>query len=178
MNQSGKVAFGGIVSAVCIVCMFLTGFFPFATLALPAIAGVLLIAIVIELGLRWAWLVYAAVSLLSFFLAPDAEAKLLFILFFGYYPIIKAYLERMSSRVFCWILKFLIFNAAVVAADFIALFFFQLPSDIFIIFNINLPFVFLLLGNVVFFIYDYAVTCLISSYVRKLHPILQKRFHF
>ena len=81
MRNSGKIALGGLISALCLVCMFLTGLIPFATIALPAIAGVLLIVVVIELGKRWALLVYAAVSLLSILLTADMEAKLLFILF-------------------------------------------------------------------------------------------------
>lgn len=77
MNQSGKVALGGIITAVCTVLMFLTGLIPIGTYALPAIAGVLLMVIVIELGSKWAWMVFLAVSLLSALLAADKEAVLL-----------------------------------------------------------------------------------------------------
>ena len=89
MNHSGKVALGGIITAICTTLMFLTGLSPIGTYALPAFAGVTLMVIVIELNPRWAWMVYIAVSVLSALLAADKEAVVLFIIFFGYYPILK-----------------------------------------------------------------------------------------
>ena len=73
MKHSSKVALCGMICALCTVCMFMTGLFPFATYALPAIAGVLLCVVVIELSPRWALVVYLAVSCLSFLLSPDRE---------------------------------------------------------------------------------------------------------
>ena len=52
MNHSGKVALGGMVTALCVVLMFLTGVIPIATYALPAVSGVLLVVIVIEMGAK------------------------------------------------------------------------------------------------------------------------------
>ena len=46
---SFKVSLGGIISAVCLLLMFMTGFMPLLVYTLPAVAGVLLIAIVIIL---------------------------------------------------------------------------------------------------------------------------------
>ena len=54
MKTSRKVALGGMVTALSLVLMFLTGVFPFATFALPGIAGLLLIMVVIEMGCRQA----------------------------------------------------------------------------------------------------------------------------
>lgn len=71
--------------------MFLTGLIPIGTYALPAIAGVLLIVAVIEIGAKWAWMIYAAVAVLSLLFAADKEAALLFVLFFGYYPVLKSF---------------------------------------------------------------------------------------
>ena len=176
MRNTGKVALGGLISALSVTCMFLTTLFPFATYSLPAIAGVLLIVIVIELGKRWALLVYMVVGLLSLFIVPDMEAKLLFLLFFGYYPILKAVLEKgLSNRLYQWFLKILIFNAAAIGAYLLATFVFLLPVDL-SLFGISLPIIFLLAGNVVFIIYDFAVTAVTSVYVLQLQSKLHKRF--
>ena len=51
---SMRVAFGGIIAAVDLVLLFLTGLFPMGTLALPALAGVLLLAVRIEVSAPWA----------------------------------------------------------------------------------------------------------------------------
>ena len=47
MRQSGKVALGGIFGALSLMFMLMT-VFPLGTYALPAIAGALLIPVVIE----------------------------------------------------------------------------------------------------------------------------------
>ena len=143
MSKSGKIALGGLLTALGVVLMFLTGLIPIGTYALPAIAGVLLIVAVIEIGAKWAWMIYAAVAVLSLLFAADKEAALLFVLFFGYYPVLKSFLERISNKVLSWISKFAVFNVAVVACFFLAVNFLQLPEDSFTVFGIYLPWVFL-----------------------------------
>ena len=174
MSKSGKIALGGLLTALGVVLMFLTGLIPIGTYALPAIAGVLLIVAVIEIGAKWAWMVYAAVAVLSLLFAADKEAALLFVLFFGYYPVLKSFLERISNKVLSWISKFAVFNVAVVACFFLAVNFLQLPEDSFTVFGIYLPWVFLILGNAVFLIYDIALSGLVATYVEKLHHRVTK----
>ena len=174
MSKSGKIALGGLLTALGVVLMFLTGLIPIGTYALPAIAGVLLIVAVIEIGAKWAWMIYAAVAVLSLLFAADKEAALLFVLFFGYYPVLKSFLERISNKVLSWISKFAVFNVAVVACFFLAVNFWQLPEDSFTVFGIYLPWVFLILGNAVFLIYDIALSGLVATYVEKLHHRVTK----
>ena len=174
MSKSGKIALGGLLAALGVVLMFLTGLIPIGTYALPAIAGVLLIVAVIEIGAKWAWMIYAAVAVLSLLFAADKEAALLFVLFFGYYPVLKSFLERISNKVLSWISKFAVFNVAVVACFFLAVNFLQLPEDSFTVFGIYLPWVFLILGNAVFLIYDIALSGLVATYVEKLHHRVTK----
>ena len=174
MSKSGKIALGGLLTALGVVLMFLTGLIPIGTYALPAIAGVLLIVAVIEIGAKWAWIIYAAVAVLSLLFAADKEAALLFVLFFGYYPVLKSFLERISNKVLSWISKFAVFNVAVVACFFLAVNFLQLPEDSFTVFGIYLPWVFLILGNAVFLIYDIALSGLVATYVEKLHHRVTK----
>ena len=174
MSKSGKIALGGLLTALGVVLMFLTGLIPIGTYALPAIAGVLLIVAVIEIGAKWAWMIYAAVAVLSLLFAADKEAALLFGLFFGYYPVLKSFLERISNKVLSWISKFAVFNVAVVACFFLAVNFLQLPEDSFTVFGIYLPWVFLILGNAVFLIYDIALSGLVATYVEKLHHRVTK----
>ena len=176
LNRTGSVALCGIVSALCVVCMFLTGVIPFATYALPALAGVLLIVIVIEQGKRWAMLVYVVVSLLSLILAPDLEAKLMFVWFVGDDPILKALFEGMRRPRFAFCLKLAVFNAAVIAAYFVLSALGGLPADEFELFGRSLPLLFLIAGNLIFLLYDYALTCLAATYVRRLQSKLHRLF--
>ena len=92
MRQSAKTALAGIISALAVAIMFATTIIPFLTYALSAISGALLLLMVIEINRRWAFTSYVAVSILSILLLNDKEAALMYILFFGYYPIMKSVL--------------------------------------------------------------------------------------
>lgn len=155
--------------------MSLGSFIPFATYALPAITGVLLIVLVIEVGARWAWMAYFAVSVLAFLLASDKEPVLLFVLFFGYYPILKSLVEkRFRKKPVELLIKFAVFNVAMVLCFYLALQFLGMSAEEFTIFGVSMPWLFLLVGNVVFFIYDYGLTGLVSMYVYRFHKTVQK----
>lgn len=176
MRQSGKVALGGIMGALSLVFMLLT-VIPVGSYALPAIAGAVLIPVVIEAGIGTGWMVYGTVALLSLIIAPDMEAKVLFLSFFGYYPILKSTLEQIHKRYVEWLVKLALFNVTMVLSYVLMLFVFHLSMDEFVINGVNFALVFLLVGNVVFVIYDLALTSVISSYIRVLHPKLSRIFH-
>lgn len=154
--------------------MFLTGLISIGTYALPAFSGILLIVIVIELGAGWAWPVYIASSVLSLLIAGDKEAAMLFVVFFGYYPILKAYLEKIRHKIVSWLLKFSVFNAAMVLAFFLSIRLLGVPEDSFTVFGIYLPWVFLLAGNLVFAVYDYAISTLVVLYFQRFHRFVVK----
>ena len=175
MRPSGKVALGGVFGALSLMFMLMT-FFPLGTYALPAIAGALLIPVVVEAGVKTGWMVYGAVALLSLLVAPDMQAKVMFIAFFGYYPVLKALLERLRRRAGEWLVKLGIFNLSMVLSYLVMLFFFHLDPEAFVIGGVNVALLFLLAGNVVFVIYDMALGSLVTMYFRVLHPRLSRLF--
>ena len=75
-SKAAKVALCGVVSALSVVLMLMTGIVPIATIALPALAGCLTIAIVAETNVRYGFAVYCVVSVLAILLTPDREAIL------------------------------------------------------------------------------------------------------
>ncbi|WP_457942002.1 hypothetical protein [Caproiciproducens sp. LBM24188] len=175
MRKSIAVAFCGIITAFCVMLLFLTGLIPIGTYALPAVAGVLLIVIVVELGTRWAWPVYFASSILAVFIAADKEAAMLYVLFFGYYPILKAVLEMKHMKLsVTYFLKFTVFNASMVLGYFLSIYILGVPADSFTVFGVYLPVVYLLLGNITYFFYDLAITSLVVSYVQRFHKTVNR----
>lgn len=181
MKRTSRIALGGILSAVAVLLLLLT-IFPFATYALPPLAGAFLIPLVIECGKKWALCAYAAVSLVALLIVPDVEAKTLFIVFFGYYPIVKATLESMNSRVWEWLLKLLIFNGAAVGG-YTVLTWVGFSLDTFCIEGIALPLYgfllfFLLAGNVIFVIYDIGLTRFLPLYFSRFEPMVRRLFHY
>ena len=109
-NRSYAIALSGILSAICIVLMFCTGFIPIGAYILPAVAGLVVWIIYREISRKWALLCYAAVALLALLLTPDIESKLLFSGFFGYYPVIRDLLTKVKPAVLSFLLRFLCCN--------------------------------------------------------------------
>lgn len=169
-----KIAFCGVLAALSTTLLFLTGVIPVATIALPAIAGCFLIAVVAELGISYGFAVYAVVSVLSLLIVPDREAMLMFIVFFGYYPILYGVLSRIRHRVLRWVVKLAVFNSAMVLETLGAVFLLQIPFEEFGSLGMwSIPLLLLLL-NVVFVLYDLAMNGLIVYYIRRLHPYVKK----
>lgn len=108
-GSAKKMAISGMLAALSMVIMCMGGLIPVATYVCPMLCMVLGCFVLRICGSRFAWTWYAAVSILSLLLAPDKEAAAVYV-FLGYYPLIKAFLERIR---FSWIFKFLYFNVAV-----------------------------------------------------------------
>ena len=172
MKRTSKVALGGVVSSLSLLFMFLTGVIPFATYALPAISGALLIIIVVEYNYKWAYLVYISVSILSVFISPEKDAAAFFIAFFGHYPITKCLLEKIKNRFVEYMLKFLTFNACVISAFTIIVFIFRMNEILSDLGTIGIYglIIALVLINIVFIIYDIALSRVISAYIHWFRP--------
>ena len=171
MKRSVKIALCGVLSALSVAVMFATGFLPTATIALPGLAGCLLIPVVAELGLKWGFGAYAVCGVLSFLLVPDREAALVYILFLGYYPVLYGVLARIQNRALRWAVKLLLLNAAAGLEVAAAFFLLHLPAE-----TGWLALAFWLGVNAVFLLYDIAVRRLIDLYFAKLRPRLLKTF--
>lgn len=176
-RRSAQIALGGIFSALCLLLMFITGLIPFATYALPALAGAMLVAVVIEIGPKMAVLVYISTSILSVFIVPDREAAMMFIVFFGYYPILKEKLELIRSRTVERLVKLGIFNLMIVGGYLALTFAFGFPSmvDDMGDFGRYTALILLGFGNIVFLIYDYALSRYITLYVKWFRPRFLRR---
>lgn len=177
MKKSTQVAVGGICASICLFLMFLTCMFPFTQFAFPALAGIILVVVVIENGASTAVLVYTAVSILSIIIVPQKEAALMFIGFFGYYPIIKSKLEKIRLRILELAVKFLIFNISVIGSYIVIIF--VLGIDEILeetgLFGKYSLFALLVLGNIMFYVYDIAVTNISFAYIHWFKPrILRK----
>lgn len=183
MSQSAKTAIGSMVTALSVVIMIPTALDIFCY-ALPAIAGMLILFCVIEIGKNWAFGVFSATSIISLILVPNKEAAVLYACFFGYYPIVKALLESKVPVVAEYILKFAVFNVSVIAAYFIVINVLGMPLDELLDMGENdflnkyaLP-IMLLLGNFAFITLDICMTRMVSAYLRVWQKKFRKMFPF
>ncbi|MDD6032385.1 MAG: hypothetical protein PUC47_02700 [Oscillospiraceae bacterium] len=176
MKKGNKITLGGMMVALSMVCMMLTGLLPMADYALPALAGILLIPIVVELGRKWAVICWLAVSLLSFILAPLKDSALFYFVLLGHYPILKSLIESWRKPALEWTVKFACFNLTVGAGLAAAVWLFRLDGygDIFS----AAPWLIaagLLFLNLVFLVYDVALTRLVTAYMNYFRPRYVKK---
>lgn len=175
-KQSGRIALCGVMCGLSIVMMLSGSIIPFATFCAPAISGILLMPVAIECGMRLAWVCYGAISLLALLFVPDKEMAAVFVFLLGYYPLLKAYLQRLKHRPVCIALKAAVFNAAVFAMYGVLLYLFPIQYLVqeFAATAKSMLIVLILLGNVCFWIYDAALTNALRLYLIKLRPKLKQ----
>lgn len=176
MKQSSKCALGGIVSALSLVLMISVAVVPFLTYALPAVAGVLIVFIVVEIDKKWAFGVFSAVAILAFLLVPDKEVAMMYIAFFGYYPIIKAVLESRLPVALSWIVKVLLFNLTMVAAYLVLIFVMGIEVDEITEYGMIAVPMLLGAGSITFIAYDFALTQIITLYLVKWRKYFKRYF--
>lgn len=175
-TESRRIALAGIFGALAIVMMLAGGILPLATFAAPALAGILIVPVALEFGQGTGYLLYAAIGLLSLFLVPDREASLIFVFLLGFYPLLKARIERLRARAAQWAVKLAVFNVCVVAMYAVILFLFPIGAVVEEFERMGVPFagVLLGLGNLTFVLYDVAVARIIGLYCARLRPRLMK----
>ncbi|MCH5304639.1 MAG: hypothetical protein J1E41_07225 [Ruminococcus sp.] len=165
MKDSFRVAFCGLICALALVLMISTGIVPVATYAFPCFAGILLVAVVIELGEKWAIAAYVSVSILSLFLAGDKESVAYFIAFFGFYPIAKSGIEKLKSRILQYVIKYALFTVCMIAAFSVCKFVLAIPDEEFTLLGFYIPWAFLAVAELVFVVYDKCITILVVRYI-------------
>ncbi len=164
---SFNIALGGIISALCILMMFLVGILPFFVYAFPMFCSLLICVVFYECGLKTALITYFSVSALSLMLSPDKESAIIFALFFGYYPIAKIYLDKLKPKLTRIILKLIVFNMSIILSYYLLIGIFgvvdmtEIRGD----FGKYGTFALLLIGNFTFVIYDFAVKRLSDKYL-------------
>ena len=94
------------------VFMTLGALFEVVDLTVCALASLIVAFIYIELGSPYTWLVWLCTSLATFLCFSGSFIWVEYLLVFGVYPILKAYIERLPK--FWWLpIKFLFINAII-----------------------------------------------------------------
>lgn len=158
-----------MLAALQLVLLYLGAVMPSWKLAMAALAGIINTAVLIECGAARAIICYVAVCVLSIIILPQKLLAMLYIVFFGYYPLMKSAAERATSRVLEWIVKLVVFNFACIICWAALRYGF--------VTGIVLPdiaIVLLWLGlNAVFVIYDLGLSKLIAFYMQRIHKKLK-----
>ena len=157
MNKSKLTALCGVMTALSVVLMSVTTIVPVFMYVVPIVTGIIVLIVADASNKKWALGVYFATSVLSLLLVTDKEAVLTYVLFFGFYPLIREYLQRLP-KVITAVLKLLLFNASAVLIGVAGVYIFGVSAEEYKEFGkATIP---LLLGlaNIVFLLYDAILT--------------------
>ena len=167
---AGRIALVGMLTALSLVFLYLSVLTPTARLGVVAIAGLLPAGAVVSAGLGAGFFCYAATGILGFLLLPDKGHALLYLIFFGLYPMVKYLIERLRNLPGEWICKLAFFNGI------LTLFWFGLSTVLlpFLPAALNQVWMVYLAGNAAFIIYDIGFSKLIALYVVRIDKVLRK----
>jgi len=168
-KYSKKIALAGILTALTAAALFLENIIPTGKLGFYVLAGFLLSVIIMECGVLFGWISFAASSLLAFLLVPEKTAVIPYVLFFGVYSLVKSHIETLNRIVIELVLKFVFFNAALYILWNIALMF--IPKNFLEILPV---FVIIILLEILFFVFDWLFSLWIQFYQEKLRPKISR----
>jgi len=149
-----------ILSALCVVILYLGSFVEVLDLSIAVIASFPVIILVIERGRGYPWMIYGVTSLLSLLLLPNKFPALVYAAFSGFYPILKEKIEKMPMRFLRLVIKLAVFN--------ISLGLMVAVSRLLVV-DLDMGMVLwttIVILNGTFLFYDYALTVLITAYLR------------
>lgn len=179
MKKSLKVAFGGILSAFSVI-LILLGNIPMGEYLGPTCAGLLLVWAVEELGNMSSLAVYFASGVLAFFVSGNKEPAVLYILFFGYYPILRDVLQiKVKFVAVRWVIKLVVFNASMAVAYLLLIYVLGMPLDEIQGFGKYSIYILLAGGNVLLVVLDFCIDKVLMLYRHKwqkrVHSIIKKK---
>lgn len=172
-RRTKTIALCGVLAALAVALLFLGGALPFASIACPVLASLVLIPVYAENGWKWGLVWYLTVAVLGLLLAPDKEAAILFV-FFGYYPMLRKWFGRIRPGALKWAVKLVYVNLAVFAAYALMIFVFRMEAiaQEYAQMQLYLLVALLLLANLSFVIYDLLIGRLEIYYHVRLRPKL------
>ena len=167
-KKTRNITLSALYSALAVISLYIASIWPTGQLGLTAVASLFVAAAVIESGISFGIYVYVISSLIGVLIVPNI-APMLFILFFGYYPILKSLIERLKQKALQIILKLFVLNIAFTVIWFLFNELFLTAID----FDLHVIIIFLI-GNIVFLFFDYGLTKLIWFYITRISEMIKK----
>ena len=172
-KKTKRLTVSAMTAALATAILYLGSFIEVLDISVAVLASLFSAVILIEYGKGAPWSVYGITSFLSLLILPNKFPALMYLIFFGYYPIIKASVERIRSRLASWSVKICIF----IAATTLLLISFKLFTVEVELPNMKLYMIaFVALTALTLVLYDIALTRLISYYIFRLRDRFKKIF--
>ncbi len=116
MKTVHKTAIVGIMTALEIAAVYVFGLIPGLSVIGPILAGFLLVFLRDVAGALPSYITYAVTGILLFLISPRKFAAIVYVVMFGYYPILFADLAKIKQIVLRAVVKALYFEGIGAAA--------------------------------------------------------------
>lgn len=157
-----RISYAGVMSALSFVLLYLGSVLWIFAYTAPLFCGIIIMSVNGTFGRKYAVTVYITVGKLGLLFAPDKEAVLVYIFFFGYYPMIKEQLEKIKPKALSFFIKLLIFNTGIAASQLLLIYAFGIPFE-----NefgkLGIP-LFIALFNLLFVTYEFMYKAVLNVY--------------
>lgn len=163
-------------TALSVVLMFLGGILYIFSYTTPLLLGLLMMMVNKTFGKTSAVTTYFAASILAMILVTDKESVLLYVLFFGCYPIFKYKIDLLNSKLLRIFIKFLLFNFSLACAELLSYYAFGIPFFEDGIKSIWIIFAFTAAMNIIFIMFEFLLNKYFILYVNKIEPKIKKLF--
>jgi len=170
-TKTRALALTALSVAGAVVVLYMGTFLPTMRLSMAAVAALFVAVCVMEGGLRYGIFCFAATAILGLLIVPDRSLALLYLTFFGAYPLVKSIAERQKSNVIAWVVKLAVF--LVVLTLYMTLLR-ALILDGILDEGWALPVVYGG-GLIVFIVYDIGMSKLIGFYLARIHKHRETR---
>ncbi len=164
MNKTSNITKTALVSAITCSLLALSSLIPSASLSLSALAGFIPAILVLTCGYTSAFAAYFIAGFLSIIFLPDKNCAALFVLLFGYYSIVKQWIEQKIPLFAAYVCKLVFANIV-----FFLLFFFLTHVFLAIVPRVLTVFwVTWLVYQIAFLIYDRAASVWLTFCTKRI----------
>jgi len=168
-DKTRRIALTGILSAFIVLVLFLESIAPTGRLGFYVLAGIILSVVILEAGVKWAWVAYIVTCATGFLLIPEKLNLLPYVLFFGIYTILKYHIESLRKPWLEILIKYAAFNLFLWPAwSFAKVFLPQTLTEGTILIVTGI------VSQVLFLLYDILFTAWIRYYFEKIAPKIRK----
>ena len=164
-TKARMLAVCSMMCALGVVIMLLGSVLDLGMYLCPILVGLLLVLIGKKYGVKVQLSVWLVTAVLSILFVPNPEENLMFLCLFGWYPALYPVLQRLP-RLFRLPLKLLLFNAIILGVE-------TLIVKVLVpeVLTQTMIVILLVLGNLTFLVYDFAIpmlTALLGKYLARM----------
>lgn len=170
------VALCAMFSALGTVILFFGGMLGDLDMTICGFASIIVLISVIEMGIASGIMVYAVTSALALMLFPMYYITPLYVLFIGFYPLLKYFAEK-HRKALSWLIKLAVLNVMTAVLLLLAYYVYGINIYDMGIGDINLGkwaiLLLYILVNITMLVFDYCLTNLTKLYNFKFRKILK-----